>query len=42
MEMFHRMLPEDEIFQCGVALLSGVVVGLVFGMVRAWRARRSA
>ena len=42
MEMFHRMLPEDEIFLCGVALLSGVVAGLLFGLVRTWRARRGA
>lgn len=42
MDTFHRMLPEDEIFLCGVALLAGVVLGIMYGLVKAWRARRTA
>ena len=26
--MIHRMLPEDEIFLCGLALLIGVILGI--------------
>ena len=42
METFHRMLPEDEIFLCGVALLVGLVLGVMYGVVKVWRARRTA
>ena len=38
MDLIHRMLPEDEIFLCGVALLVGVVLGLVVGLIRSRRA----
>jgi hypothetical protein len=42
METLHRMLPEDEIFLCGMALLAGVILGVLLGVVRAWRDRRTA
>ena len=42
METLHRMLPEDEIFLCGLALLVGVVLGIGVGLFRAWLARRAA
>jgi len=42
METLHRMLPEDEIFLCGMALLVGVVLGIAYGLIRVWRARRTA
>jgi hypothetical protein len=42
METLHRMLPEDEIFLCGVALLVGLVLGVMYGVVKVWRARRTA
>jgi hypothetical protein len=42
MEVLHVMLPEDEIFLCGMALLYGVIVGIIGGLYRAWRARRAA
>jgi hypothetical protein len=36
------MLPEDEIFLCGVALLAGIALGIMYGLVKTWRARRTA
>ena len=42
MEMIHRMLPEDEIFLCGLALLIGVILGIGVGLVRSWRAGRAS
>lgn len=42
METLHRMLPEDEIFLCGLALFIGMLLGAGVGLVRAWRARRAA
>jgi hypothetical protein len=42
MDALHRMLPEDEIFLCGLALLVGVALGVGAGLLRAWRARRAA
>lgn len=40
MELMHVMVPEDEIFLCGMALLYGVVVGVVFGLIAAWREKK--
>ena len=42
MDALHRMLPEDEIFLCGLALLMGVMLGIGVGLLRTWRARRAA
>lgn len=42
MGVLHRMLPEDEIFLCGLALLVGVVLGIGVGLLRSWRSRRAA
>lgn len=42
MEMLHRMLPEDEIFLCGLTLLVGVLLGIGVGLLRSRRARRAA
>jgi hypothetical protein len=42
MERLHEMLPEDEIFLCGLVLLVGVVTGAVARWLVALRERRSA
>jgi hypothetical protein len=42
MDQIHQMLPEDEIFLCGLILLLGVVTGAVARLVAAWRQRRVA
>ena len=42
MDALHQMLPEDEIFLCGLALLVGVVLGFAVGLVRSRRAGRAA
>jgi hypothetical protein len=42
MDALHVMLPEDEIFLCGVVLLYGFVIGAAARLVAAWRARRAA
>jgi hypothetical protein len=42
MEPFHVMLPEDEIFLCGMVLLYGVVAGFVLRAVVLWMKGRSA
>ena len=42
MDPVHYMLPEDEIFLCGVVLLYGFLVGAVARLVAAWRERRTA
>ena len=42
MDLLHRMLPEDEVFLCGLALLTGVILGLGAGLLRSWRARRAS
>jgi hypothetical protein len=34
MSLFHFMVPEDEIFLCGMALLAGLVLGIVVGLLR--------
>ncbi|HEX5270119.1 MAG TPA: hypothetical protein VFW33_06530 [Gemmataceae bacterium] len=40
MEHLHQMLPEDEVFMCGLALLVGVVLGAVARGLAALRERR--
>ena len=42
METLHMMLPEDEIFLCGVVLLCGFVIGVAARLIVAWRQRRTA
>ncbi len=42
MDPLHVMLPEDEIFLCGVVLLYGFLVGAAVRLVAAWRERRTA
>ena len=42
MDALHIMLPEDEIFLCGMVLLYGFVLGTVCRLVAAWRERRTA
>ncbi len=41
MEMFHQMLPEDEILMCGFVLLCGVLAGALTRLAAAWRERRT-
>jgi hypothetical protein len=41
-EPLHYMLPEDEIFLCGMVLLYGVVIGVAARLVYALLGRRSA
>lgn len=40
MELLHFMAPEDEIFLCGAAMLYGVVVGVVLGLIAVWKQHR--
>jgi hypothetical protein len=42
MDPWHYMLPEDEIFLCGMVLLYGIVLGGAARLLAAWRARRTA
>ena len=42
MDILHRMLPEDEIFLCGVVLLCGIVLGAAARLIVAWRERRAS
>jgi len=42
MEGLHVMLPEDEVFLCGVVLLYGFLIGAAIRLVVAWRERRTA
>jgi hypothetical protein len=42
MDPLHYMLPEDEIFLCGMILLYGVIIGAAARLVIAWRERRTA
>ncbi len=42
MEPIHQMLPEDEIFLCGMVLLCGVVIGVFARLTYALFERRSA
>jgi hypothetical protein len=40
MEHLHEMLPEDEVFMCGLVLLVGVVLGAAARWLAALRERR--
>ncbi len=40
MDALHAMLPEDEIFLCGIFLLAGFVFGAVARLVVAWKEGR--
>jgi hypothetical protein len=40
MDRFHEMLPEDEIFLCGLVLLIGIAVGAAARWLAALRERR--
>jgi len=42
MDPLHYMLPEDEIFLCGMVLLYGIAAGALTRLVLAWRERRTA
>jgi hypothetical protein len=42
MDALHVMLPEDEVFLCGMVLLYGFVIGAVARLIAAWRERRTA
>jgi hypothetical protein len=42
MNPLHVMLPEDEIFLCGMVLLYGFLLGGALRLIVAWRARRAA
>ena len=42
METLHVMLPEDEIFMCGMVLLYGFILGAAVRLFVAWRERRTA
>lgn len=42
MEPLHVMLPEDEIFMCGMVLLYGVLIGAAARVVVALRKERAA
>jgi hypothetical protein len=42
MDPFHVMLPEDEIFLCGMVLLYGFVIGVFARLIAAWLQRRTA
>jgi hypothetical protein len=42
MDVLHVMLPEDEIFLCGMVLLYGFIIGGAARLIVAWRQRRSA
>lgn len=41
MEVFHQMLPQDEILLCGLVLLCGVLAGALARAAAAWRERRT-
>ncbi len=42
MEPLHVMLPEDEIFMCGMVLLYGILIGAAARVVVALRKERAA
>jgi hypothetical protein len=42
MDRLHQMLPEDEVFMCGLVLLAGIVIGAAARLLVALRERRSA
>lgn len=37
----HVMLPEDEIFLCGMVLLYGFILGAAIRLIVAWRKGRA-
>ena len=39
MDPLHMMLPEDEIFLCGMVLFYGLVIGAVARLIATWRER---
>jgi hypothetical protein len=41
MGSLHQMLPQDEIFLCGVVLLLGIIAGALTRLAAAWRERRT-
>ena len=41
MDLMH-MLPEDEIFLCGLALFVGILLGIGTGLLRSRRSWRTA
>ena len=40
MDKLHQMLPEDEFFICGLALLAGFVFGVAARLLATLRERR--
>jgi hypothetical protein len=42
MDALHVLLPEDEVFLCGMVLLYGFVIGAAARLIAAWRERRTA
>jgi hypothetical protein len=42
MNTVHEMLPQDEIFLCGLFLLLGLVAGFAYGLFQSWRASKTA
>jgi hypothetical protein len=42
MDPQHLMLPEDEVFMCGLVLLYGFLLGAAIRLIVAWRERRTA
>jgi hypothetical protein len=40
MDHLHEMLPQDEVFMCGLVLLIGVVIGAAARGLAALRERR--
>jgi hypothetical protein len=40
MDRLHEMLPEDEVFMCGLVLLVGLVVGAAARFLLSLRERR--
>jgi hypothetical protein len=42
MDPLHLMLPEDEVFLCGMVLLYGFILGSVARLVKTWWERRTA
>jgi hypothetical protein len=41
-DALHVMLPEDEIFLCGMVLLYGFLFGAAARLIAAWRERRTS
>jgi hypothetical protein len=42
MDRLHEMLPEDEVFMCGLVLLIGIGVGVVTRWLAALTERRAS